>query len=88
MREFGAETRRWIAREEYVVIVCSCNVLSDAQIEAAIASASRRPGMSGIYVALGCRAKCGRCTSTIKSICDNARICGVDSVSRAGATAH
>lgn len=88
MREFGARAQRWIVREEYVVIVCSCNVLSDAQNETAIVNAPRQPKMSRIYAALGCRAKCGRCTLTVKRICDNARIRGVDHISPLGTTAH
>jgi len=48
------------------VIVCSCNILSDAQVRSAIASASPRPRMSSVYASLGGRAKCGRCAHTIK----------------------
>jgi len=49
------------------MIVCSCNVLSDAQIRSAIAS-SDRPRMSCVYSSLDCSAKCGRCAHTIKAI--------------------
>ncbi len=54
------------------MIVCSCNVLSDTQVKSAIAGAPR-PRMSGIYASLGCAAKCGRCTHTIKSMLDEIR---------------
>jgi bacterioferritin-associated ferredoxin len=47
------------------VIVCSCNVLSDAQVRSAIASAPRSR-MSSVYASLGCGAKCGRCAHTVK----------------------
>jgi bacterioferritin-associated ferredoxin len=50
------------------VIVCSCNVLSDAQVKAAIAGAASRPRMSCVYSSLGCAARCGRCAHTIKSL--------------------
>ena len=50
------------------MIVCSCNVLSDAQIRSAIASSEPRPRMSCVYSSLGCSAKCGRCAHTIKAI--------------------
>jgi bacterioferritin-associated ferredoxin len=55
------------------VIVCSCNVLSEAQVRSVIVSATPRPRMSCIYASLGCAAKCGRCTQTIKIILDETR---------------
>jgi bacterioferritin-associated ferredoxin len=53
------------------MIVCSCNVFSDAQVRSAIANSARRPRLSRIYASLGCAAQCGRCAHTIKSILDN-----------------
>jgi bacterioferritin-associated ferredoxin len=53
------------------MIVCSCNVLSDAQVKSAVASGAPRPRMSSIYASLGCAAKCGRCTRTIKTILED-----------------
>lgn len=55
------------------MIICSCNVLSDAQIRSAITSAIPRPRMSGIYASAGCAAKCGRCAHTIKSMIEEIR---------------
>jgi bacterioferritin-associated ferredoxin len=55
------------------VIVCSCNLLNDAQIKSAIAGAASRPRMSRVYASLGCVAKCGRCAHTIKSMLDDIR---------------
>ena len=48
------------------MIVCSCNVLSEAQVRSAIASAVPRPRMSSVYASLGCATKCGSCVHTIK----------------------
>jgi bacterioferritin-associated ferredoxin len=48
------------------VIVCSCNVLSDAQLQSVIANTAPRPRMSSVYASLGCTAQCGRCAHTIK----------------------
>ena len=48
------------------MIVCCCNVLSEAQVRSAIAGAAPRPRMSYVYASLGCAAKCGRCAHTIK----------------------
>jgi bacterioferritin-associated ferredoxin len=50
------------------MIVCSCNVFSDAQVRSAIAG--QRPRMSRVYASLGCAAKCGGCAPTIKKIMD------------------
>jgi bacterioferritin-associated ferredoxin len=55
------------------VIVCSCNVLSDAQVRSAIASAPRSR-MSSVYTSLGCGAKCGRCAHTVKIMLEEARV--------------
>jgi bacterioferritin-associated ferredoxin len=52
------------------MIVCSCNVLSEAQVLSAIAACPRRPRLSRIYASLGCAAQCGRCVHTLKSILD------------------
>ena len=55
------------------MIICSCNVLSDTQVKSAIASGALYPRMSSVYTSLGCTAKCGRCTRTIKGILDDIR---------------
>ncbi len=50
------------------MIVCSCNVFSDAQVRAVIAASVERPRISRIYSSLGRPAQCGRCAHTIKSL--------------------
>ena len=50
------------------MIVCSCNVFSDAQVRSVIASSPQRPRMSRVYASLGCAAQCGRCAKTINGI--------------------
>jgi bacterioferritin-associated ferredoxin len=52
------------------MIVCSCNVFSDAEVKSTIANAARPPRVSQIYASLGCTAKCGRCAHTVKAILD------------------
>lgn len=52
------------------MILCSCNVFSEAQVRSAIANSSCRPRLSRIYASLGCTAQCGRCAHSIKSILD------------------
>jgi bacterioferritin-associated ferredoxin len=51
-----------------VVIVCSCNVLSDAKIRASIQgeTGARTPG--AVYSCLGCSPNCGRCFATVQSM--------------------
>jgi bacterioferritin-associated ferredoxin len=52
-----------------VMIVCSCNVLSDQDVRAAMTAASDTPRTAKqVYGCLGCSAECGRCARTIKQI--------------------
>lgn len=55
------------------MIVCSCNILSDAQVKLAIAGATSRPRPSRVYASLGCAAQCGRCSRTIRSMIEEIR---------------
>ena len=51
------------------MIVCSCNVLSDHDVRAAVTAASDTPRTAKqVYGCLGCSAECGRCARTIKQI--------------------
>lgn len=54
------------------MIVCSCNVLTDANIKSALDSAAgtslRTP--TAVYKCLGCSPNCGRCFKTIRKIID------------------
>jgi bacterioferritin-associated ferredoxin len=55
------------------MIVCSCNVITDNQIFSLVANAQQRaPTVSQVYSGLGCRARCGRCASTVKKLRDEA----------------
>jgi len=56
----------------WVVIVCSCNVISDHQVRAVTAEHAVR-ATSEVYRCLGCSACCGRCARTIRGIVDEAR---------------
>jgi bacterioferritin-associated ferredoxin len=49
------------------MIVCSCNLLSDTQVRAAVAHGATRPRMRYVYASLGCKVQCGRCVRTIKA---------------------
>ena len=52
------------------MIVCSCNVFSDAEIRGVVANSAGRPRTSRVYASLGCTAKCGRCAHTVNAIID------------------
>jgi bacterioferritin-associated ferredoxin len=55
------------------MIVCSCNVLSDQDVRAALSRDEAAPRTTGqVYICLGCSAQCGRCASTIRRIMDEA----------------
>lgn len=57
------------------MIVCSCNVLSDKQILATLAS--EEPGQprspAQAYRCLGCSPNCGRCLVTVRRLLADAR---------------
>jgi bacterioferritin-associated ferredoxin len=50
------------------VIVCSCNVLSDKQILAALELGTGPKGASQVYRCLGCAPRCGRCVETVRAL--------------------
>ena len=54
------------------MIVCSCNVLSDADVRTAL-DVEAGPRTAGeVYGCLGCSPQCGRCARTIRKIMDEA----------------
>ncbi|MFY9655436.1 MAG: (2Fe-2S)-binding protein [Methylocystis sp.] len=63
------------------MILCSCNVLSDREIHAALASGGR-PSVGGVFRSLGCEAKCGRCVRSIAAAIDGSG--GVDGCAGGG----
>ena len=51
------------------MIVCSCNVLTDHDVRAAVTATEDLPrSAKQVYGCLGCSAECGRCARTIKTI--------------------
>ena len=54
------------------MIVCSCNVLSDQDVRAAVATEARPRSAGQVYGCLGCSPQCGRCATTIRRIMDEA----------------
>jgi bacterioferritin-associated ferredoxin len=60
-----------IARESWM-IVCSCNVLTDADIRASIATLNGPRRVCEVYASLGCTAKCGGCAGMIGALISEA----------------
>jgi bacterioferritin-associated ferredoxin len=62
------------------MIICSCNILTDHDVRAAMAEGGERPRTAGqVYGCLGCSPQCGRCARTIRRIMDEALgVCPVD----------
>jgi bacterioferritin-associated ferredoxin len=60
-------------RPACVMIVCSCNVLSDHDVRNAVTAASNLPrNAKQVYGCLGCSAECGRCARTLQTIIEEA----------------
>jgi bacterioferritin-associated ferredoxin len=54
------------------MIVCSCNVLSDHDVRAAVHQGGNPRTTGQVYGCLGCSPQCGRCARTIRRIMDEA----------------
>jgi bacterioferritin-associated ferredoxin len=54
------------------MIVCSCNVLSDRDVRAALGGGETPRTTGEVYGCLGCSPQCGRCARTIRRIMDEA----------------
>jgi bacterioferritin-associated ferredoxin len=54
------------------MIVCSCNVLTDVDIRASIATLDGPRRVCDVYASLGCAAKCGGCAGTICALISEA----------------
>ena len=50
------------------MIICSCNVISDARIKAALTSEDYPKTPCEVYKCLGCNLNCGRCVSTVRVV--------------------
>jgi bacterioferritin-associated ferredoxin len=50
------------------MIVCSCNVISDEEVETAVSAAAEARTISQLYRELGHEPACGRCAPTIRDI--------------------
>jgi bacterioferritin-associated ferredoxin len=71
------------------VIICSCNILSEAQIlETLKLGANLRPATA--YRCLGCAPRCGRCLETVRALLHKAHLenCKVGCPTCPGQDAH
>jgi bacterioferritin-associated ferredoxin len=53
------------------MIICSCNVISDHQVRAAMATAPPPRSLRELFRRLGDGTQCGRCASSFKLIMKN-----------------
>src|SRR5271156_1785826 len=68
------------------MIVCSCNVLTEVDIRASIATLNGPRRVCDVYASLGCAAKCGGCAGTISALISQAeqRDFGAERTKRGG----
>ncbi len=68
------------------MIVCSCNVLTDVDIRASIATLDGPRRVCDVYASLGCAAKCGGCAGTICALISEAerRDFGAEQIKQGG----
>ena len=68
------------------MIVCSCNVLTEVEIRASIATLNGPRRVCDVYASLGCAAKCGGCAGTIGALISEAeaRDFGAERIKRGG----
>jgi bacterioferritin-associated ferredoxin len=55
------------------MILCSCNVVSDRDLGAAVGDCAARPSVGAVFRKMGCEAKCGRCARSMAAAVD--RLC-------------
>jgi bacterioferritin-associated ferredoxin len=68
------------------MIVCSCNVLTEVDIRASIATPNGPRRVCDVYASLGCTPKCGGCAATISALISEAeeRDFGAERTKRGG----
>ena len=60
------------------MIVCSCNLLTDAKIREALAKPCPPERVRDVYAACGCTAKCGGCAGSINRLINETRVAEKD----------
>jgi bacterioferritin-associated ferredoxin len=55
------------------MIVCSCNLLTDAGIRAALERPNPPARVRDVYAAMGCAVKCGGCAGSICRLLEEAK---------------
>ena len=73
--KYGTTLNRVVSNARSLMIVCSCNVLTDHDTRIVV-TASREQPLSElqVYGCLGCSIRCGRCARAIKRIITEASI--------------
>jgi bacterioferritin-associated ferredoxin len=55
------------------MIVCSCNLLTDAAIRASLEKPNAPERVRDVYASLGCAPKCGGCAGSINRLINEAK---------------
>lgn len=55
------------------MIVCSCNLLTDADIRASLEKPNAPDCVRDVYASLGCAPECGGCAESINCLLNEAR---------------
>jgi bacterioferritin-associated ferredoxin len=66
-------------RLEPSMIVCSCNLLTDAKIREALTRPNPPKRVRDVYATCGCTAKCGGCAGSINRLINESGITEKDS---------
>jgi bacterioferritin-associated ferredoxin len=56
------------------VIVCSCNVLTEAQVLESLKGANGARSAGQAYRCLGCAPRCGRCVQTVRALVERTHL--------------
>ena len=56
------------------MIICSCSVLTDKQVSAALDSPNPPRTPCQVHRHLGCEPQCGHCVRSVRAIIDRARL--------------
>lgn len=68
-----ASIRHGSVGPERPMIVCSCNLLTDAAIRASLERPNAPERVRDVYASLGCAPKCGGCAGSISRLINEAK---------------
>ena len=60
------------------MIVCSCNAVSDRDVQGILGTSPSRRSIGAVFRDLGCAAQCGRCARNIAALLDQHGCSGIE----------